>query len=179
MSEQGHNSDVARRQLKAFVERIQRLEEENKSINDDKRDVYAEAKANGFDVKVLKNVISDLRQDQSERQERRAIYDLYMVALGQLPPEEVAEAAKEAVGTNVATRARAHEEPSPEQEAKKPDTEPRSQEQEAVSPESDTPAASTQEGGKVEDALTPPPRSRLPPVLPPGMPDLPSFLKRQ
>ena len=79
---------VAKDQLKSIVERIERLEEEIKSLNDDKRDMYAEAKSNGFDTKVLKKVIADRRKDLSEREEFDAIYDLYASALGMLPDFE-------------------------------------------------------------------------------------------
>lgn len=89
MSGIGHN--VAREQLRAFVERIERLEEEQKAINDDKRDVYAEAKGNGFDTKVMKKIIADRRKDSTERQEFNAIYDLYASALGMLPADEAVE----------------------------------------------------------------------------------------
>ncbi|MFC3691022.1 DUF2312 domain-containing protein [Chenggangzhangella methanolivorans] len=74
--------EVAKDQLVAFVERIERLEEEKKGIADDIKEVYAEAKGNGFDVKVLRKVISVRKQDASERAEQEAILDLYLSALG-------------------------------------------------------------------------------------------------
>ncbi len=74
--------EVAKEQLTAFVERIERLEEEKRGIADDIKEVYAEAKGNGFDVKVLRRVISLRKQDASERAEQEAILDLYMQALG-------------------------------------------------------------------------------------------------
>ena len=70
--------------LKAFVERIERLEEEKKAIADDVRDVYAEAKANGFDVKALRTIIKLRKQDVEERKEQEAILETYMHALGML-----------------------------------------------------------------------------------------------
>jgi uncharacterized protein (UPF0335 family) len=76
---------VARDQLKSIVERIERLEEEKKAIADDIRDVYAEAKGNGFDTKVLREVIRMRKQDATERQEQDAVRDLYLQALGMLP----------------------------------------------------------------------------------------------
>lgn len=79
---------VARDQLKSIVERIERLEEEKKAIADDIRDVYAEAKANGFDTKVLRQVIAKRKKDLTELQEEEAIGDLYFVALGMLPEFE-------------------------------------------------------------------------------------------
>jgi uncharacterized protein (UPF0335 family) len=72
----------AKDQLKAFVERIERLEEEKKTISDDIRDVYAEAKGNGYDVKALRAVIRLRKQDKDERAEQEAILDTYLHALG-------------------------------------------------------------------------------------------------
>jgi uncharacterized protein (UPF0335 family) len=71
-------------QLKAFVERIERLEEEKKTISDDIRDVYAESKANGFDVKALRTVVKLRKQDVNERNEEQAVLETYMHALGML-----------------------------------------------------------------------------------------------
>jgi uncharacterized protein (UPF0335 family) len=75
----------AQGQLKALVERIERLEEEKKSIAGDIKEVYAEAKANGFDTKVLRKVISLRKKDAAEREEEEAILDLYLQALGMAP----------------------------------------------------------------------------------------------
>ena len=72
----------AKDQLKAIIERIERLEEEKKTISDDIRDVYAEAKGNGFDVKVLRKIVSIRRQDKDKRREEEEILDLYLSALG-------------------------------------------------------------------------------------------------
>jgi uncharacterized protein (UPF0335 family) len=74
----------ARDHLKAFVERIERLEEEKKAIADDIRDVFAEAKGNGFDVKALRTVIRMRKQDVDERREQEAILETYLHALGML-----------------------------------------------------------------------------------------------
>lgn len=79
---------VAREQLRAIVERVERLEEEKKAISEDIRDVYAEAKANGFDTKVLRQVVRLRKQDLAERQEQDAVRDLYLQALGMLPDFE-------------------------------------------------------------------------------------------
>lgn len=80
---------VAQDQLRAFVERIERLEEEKKAIADDIKEVYAEAKGNGFDTKVMRQVIRIRKQDRSERLEQEAILDLYLAALGmKLGPSE-------------------------------------------------------------------------------------------
>ena len=74
----------AKDQLKAFVERVERLEEEKKALSDDVRDVFAEAKANGFDVKALRHVIRLRKLDVNERKEQEAIIELYLNALGML-----------------------------------------------------------------------------------------------
>ncbi len=79
------DTTVAREQLRSVVERIERLEEEKKTIADDIREVYGEAKANGYDTKVLRQVISLRKQDMSERQEQDAVRDLYLHALGMIP----------------------------------------------------------------------------------------------
>ncbi len=73
---------IAAGQLRAFIERIERLEEEKKSISDDIKDVYAELKGTGFDTKAVRTIIRLRKQDQAERQEAEAILDLYMNALG-------------------------------------------------------------------------------------------------
>jgi uncharacterized protein (UPF0335 family) len=74
----------AKDQLKAFVERVERLEEEKKTISDDIRDVYAEAKGNGFDTKALRTVVRLRKQDVNERKEQEAILETYLHALGML-----------------------------------------------------------------------------------------------
>ncbi|MGD9920801.1 MAG: DUF2312 domain-containing protein [Pseudorhodoplanes sp.] len=74
----------AKDQLKAFVERIEKLEEEKKAIADDIRDVYAESKANGFDVKALRQIIKLRKIEPTERDEQEAILETYMHALGML-----------------------------------------------------------------------------------------------
>ena len=76
-----------RDQLKAFVERIERLEEEKAALAADTRDVYAEAKAMGFDVKTLRTLIRIRKQDTHEREEQEAILATYMIALGMVPAE--------------------------------------------------------------------------------------------
>ena len=76
---------VAAGQLRSFIERIERLEEEKKGLSDDIRDVFAEAKGNGFDTKVMRQVIRLRKKEPAERQEEEAILDLYMHALGMTP----------------------------------------------------------------------------------------------
>jgi uncharacterized protein (UPF0335 family) len=69
-------------QLKAIVERVERLEEEKKTIGEDIKEVYAEAKGNGFDAKIIRKVVSIRRQDRNERMEQDALIDLYLAAVG-------------------------------------------------------------------------------------------------
>jgi uncharacterized protein (UPF0335 family) len=71
-------------QLKAFVERIERLEEEKKATSDDIRDVYAEAKGNGFDVKALRTIVRLRKMDADQRREQEAILETYKEALGMI-----------------------------------------------------------------------------------------------
>ncbi|MGD0562320.1 MAG: DUF2312 domain-containing protein [Roseiarcus sp.] len=68
--------------LRAFIERIERLEEEKKALADDIKDVYAEAKGNGFDVKIIRKIVSIRKQDRDKRREEEEILDLYLAALG-------------------------------------------------------------------------------------------------
>lgn len=69
-------------QLKAFIERIERMEEERRGLSDDIKDIYAEAKGNGFDAKVLRKIVAIRKQDQNERREQEEILGLYMQAIG-------------------------------------------------------------------------------------------------
>jgi uncharacterized protein (UPF0335 family) len=74
----------AKDQLKAIIERIERLEEEKKAISDDIRDVYAEAKGNGYDVKALRTIIRMRKEDPNERAEQETILETYLQALGMM-----------------------------------------------------------------------------------------------
>ncbi|MDP9836186.1 MULTISPECIES: DUF2312 domain-containing protein [Rhizobiaceae] len=76
---------VARDQLRAFIERIERLEEEKKTIADDIKDVYGEAKSMGYDTKIMKKVIALRKKDDQERMEEDLILDTYLSALGMIP----------------------------------------------------------------------------------------------
>ncbi|MBU3730491.1 MAG: DUF2312 domain-containing protein [Beijerinckiaceae bacterium] len=75
-------NSVAAGELKAFIERIERLEEEKKALAGDLRDVYTEAKSQGFDTKVMRKIVALRRRDHAERKEEEAIMDLYLEALG-------------------------------------------------------------------------------------------------
>jgi uncharacterized protein (UPF0335 family) len=92
----GHNSGAtsfAQGQLKSLVERVERLEEDKKAIASDIKEVYAEAKANGFDTKIMRKVVSMRKKDRHEREEEQAILDLYLNALGMLADTPLGEAA--------------------------------------------------------------------------------------
>ena len=78
----GAGVGIARDQLKSVIERIERLEEEKQAIADDIKEVYAEAKGNGFDTKIIRQVIRIRKQDTAERQEQEALLDVYLAALG-------------------------------------------------------------------------------------------------
>lgn len=84
MSKTGSNSGVASDQLRSIVERVERLEEEKKSIADDIKEIYAEAKGNGFDPKTIKEIVKLRALDANERAEREALLDIYKAALGML-----------------------------------------------------------------------------------------------
>ena len=82
------DTSVARDQLRSIVERVERLEEEKKAIADDIKEVYGEAKANGFDTKTLRTVVRLRKVEATEREEQEAMLDLYLSALGMLPGSE-------------------------------------------------------------------------------------------
>ena len=77
----------SREHLRSFIERIERLEEEKKAIADDIKEVFAEAKTMGFDLKALRKIISIRKQEPHVREEEEAILNTYMTALGMLPDE--------------------------------------------------------------------------------------------
>ncbi|MFC7333605.1 DUF2312 domain-containing protein [Rhodocista pekingensis] len=73
---------IAGDRLRSFIERIERLEEEKKGIQDDIKDIYAEAKGTGFDTKVMRQIIRLRKMEKDDRQELDALLELYMAALG-------------------------------------------------------------------------------------------------
>lgn len=77
------NQGVAADRLRSFVERVERLEEGKAAIANDVKEVYAEAKGEGYDVKVMRQVIAIRKMDRAERQEQEAVLDLYLSALGE------------------------------------------------------------------------------------------------
>jgi uncharacterized protein (UPF0335 family) len=79
--------------IRAFVERIENIDTEIQELNEQKKEVFAEAKGEGFDIKILKEIVKLRKQDQEERDERESLLDLYMRAMEQAAPEKVAKAA--------------------------------------------------------------------------------------
>lgn len=77
---EGHNSNDER--LRLLVERVERLEEEKKGINDDIKDVYSESKAVGYDTKIMRKIVSLRKMKPDDRREMETVLDLYKVALG-------------------------------------------------------------------------------------------------
>ena len=77
-------NSTAQGQLKSMIERIERLEQEKAEVSEQIKEVFAEAKGNGFDVKVLRKVVRLRKQDRAKRQEEEAILDLYLSALGEI-----------------------------------------------------------------------------------------------
>jgi len=76
---------VAADQLRTIVERIERLDEEKREVAEQIKEVYAEAKGNGFDTKTLRKIVALRKKDPNERSEEEAMLDLYMSALGMTP----------------------------------------------------------------------------------------------
>jgi len=86
----GHNSanygGITGEHLRQYVERIERLEEDKKVVSQDIKEVFGEAKANGFDAKIMRKIIAVRKLDAADRKEQEALTDLYMQALGMIPP---------------------------------------------------------------------------------------------
>ena len=93
----GSNS-IAGDRLKSFIERIERLEEEKKAIADDIKEVFAEAKGEGFTIGAMKDVLKLRKMDADERTHRLALIDLYMHALGMLGDTPLGQAALRSAG---------------------------------------------------------------------------------
>lgn len=73
---------IAGERLRSFIQRIERLEEEKKTLSDDIREVYSEAKSNGFDPKIMRQVVRLRRMESADRQEQEALIETYLSALG-------------------------------------------------------------------------------------------------
>ena len=84
---------VAGNRVRSFVERVEQLEAEIAELNEGKKEVFAEAKGEGFDVKVLKEIIRLRKQDKDERDEHETLLDVYMRAMDSAEPAPIAEAA--------------------------------------------------------------------------------------
>jgi len=78
----GHNSGVAADQLRSLIERVERMEAEKADITGAIREIYAEAKGNGFDPKIMREVVRIRRMDKADREEHAALLELYCGALG-------------------------------------------------------------------------------------------------
>ena len=79
---------IAGDRLKSFIERIERLEEEARALSSDKKEIFAEAKGTGFDVKIMRQIIRLRRMDKDDLDEQETLLDIYKRALGMLPPDE-------------------------------------------------------------------------------------------
>ena len=77
-------NQTAQSQLKSVIERIERLEQEKAEIAEQISEVFAEAKGNGFDVKIIRKVVAIRKQDRARRQEEEAVLDLYLSAIGEI-----------------------------------------------------------------------------------------------
>ncbi|MFN3229227.1 MAG: DUF2312 domain-containing protein [Asticcacaulis sp.] len=77
-------TSAAQGRLKTIIERIERLEEDKKAVSEDLKEVYAEAKGEGFDTKILRKVVALRKKDKVKRQEEEALIDLYLSAIGGL-----------------------------------------------------------------------------------------------
>ncbi|HEX3884598.1 MAG TPA: DUF2312 domain-containing protein [Stellaceae bacterium] len=83
---------IAGDRLKSFIERIERLEEERKTLSEDIKEVYAEAKGTGFDTKIMRQLIRLRKMDKDDLDEQETLLDVYKRALGMLPAiDEAAE----------------------------------------------------------------------------------------
>lgn len=85
---------VSGAQLRAFIERLERLEEEKATLANDIRDVFAEAKSRGFDVKIIRNILKIRKMDANDRQEQEELLDIYLQALGMIPGSTTSQAAE-------------------------------------------------------------------------------------
>jgi uncharacterized protein (UPF0335 family) len=84
---------IAGNRIRSFVERIEQIETELKELTEAKKEIFSEAKGEGFDVKVLKEIIKLRKQDQEERDEHETLLDVYMRAMGEADSAPVAQAA--------------------------------------------------------------------------------------
>jgi len=97
----GHNG-VAGDELQAFIDRIERLEEEKQGLADDIRDIYTEARLVGFDAKTMRQIVKLRKQDRADREEQQALLEMYMHALGMLADTPLGAAALSRASVEVA-----------------------------------------------------------------------------
>jgi len=84
---------IAGNRIRSFVERIEQIETELKELTEAKKEIFSEAKGEGFDVKVLKEILKLRKQDQDERDEHESLLDIYLRAMDQTEPELTSQAA--------------------------------------------------------------------------------------
>ena len=84
---------IAGDRLRSFIERVERLEEEKAALTTDIREVYSEAKATGFDVKIMRQIVRERKLDKADRDEQQCLLDLYRQALGMLSDTPLGQAA--------------------------------------------------------------------------------------
>jgi uncharacterized protein (UPF0335 family) len=87
------DTGIAGGRIRSFVERIEHIDAEIAELNEGKKEVFAEAKGEGFDIKIIKEIIKLRKQDESERDEHETLLDLYMKAMDTAPVEDEAKAA--------------------------------------------------------------------------------------
>lgn len=78
---------TANNQIRAYIERVERLEEEKVAISSDIKEIYAEAKGNGYDAAILRKIVALRKKDPNKRREEEAVMSLYLDALGETPLE--------------------------------------------------------------------------------------------
>lgn len=99
MAESGHNvGGIAGDRLRSFIERIERLEEDKRSIAADIKEVYAEAKGTGFDTKIMRRIVRERRMDKDDLDEQETLIEVYRRALGMLVDTPLGESAMSRVG---------------------------------------------------------------------------------
>jgi uncharacterized protein (UPF0335 family) len=96
MAKSANVGGVSGQHLRQYIERIERLEEDKKVIAEDIKEVFAEAKANGYDTKIMRKVISLRKLDAAEREEIETLVDIYKAALGMIPGEDDSDEAEAA-----------------------------------------------------------------------------------
>ena len=94
MSDIGHNTGISRERLRTIIERVERLEDDKAAVMEDIKELYAEVKGDGFDVKTIKNIVRLRKMDAEKRDEQQALLDIYMSALGDFVTTELGQSGK-------------------------------------------------------------------------------------